>query len=178
MAADCCTTESPCGGEKAGRSPVDRGKKGAKRSVAVDADGIPLGSASAPANRHDSPLLVPTPKAARSSGLLPEGARAHLDRAYDSKPTRERLRGPGLVAEVSRRGTPAPLNATYRQVTERTNSRQNARKELLRCTERRARVVDSWMALSEAVGTVVVVGRLVGEGWKRHRWEGRPSRCP
>jgi transposase len=28
MAVDCCITKAPCGGEKAGRSPVDRGKRG------------------------------------------------------------------------------------------------------------------------------------------------------
>lgn len=39
---------------------MDRGKRGIKRSMAVDAEGIPLGSVAAPANRHDSPLLVPT----------------------------------------------------------------------------------------------------------------------
>jgi hypothetical protein len=27
-AVDCCITKAPCGGEKAGRSPVDRGKRG------------------------------------------------------------------------------------------------------------------------------------------------------
>ncbi len=80
VAVDCCITKAPCGGEKAGRSPVDRGKRGIKRSVAVDARGIPLGSVTAPANRHDSPLLVPTVDAARSLGLVPEGATVHLDR--------------------------------------------------------------------------------------------------
>src|SRR5215217_3067817 len=28
VAVDCCITKAPCGGEKAGRSPVDRGKQG------------------------------------------------------------------------------------------------------------------------------------------------------
>jgi hypothetical protein len=50
VAVDCCTTKAPCGGEKAGRSPVDRGKRGVKRSmVAVDAKGILLDAVSAPA---------------------------------------------------------------------------------------------------------------------------------
>jgi transposase len=55
MAIDCCITKAPCGGEKAGRNPVDRGKQGIKRSVAVDERGIPLGATIAPANRHDQP---------------------------------------------------------------------------------------------------------------------------
>jgi transposase len=57
VAVDGCITKAPCGGEKAGRSPVDRGKQGIKRSTVVDADGIPLSVITAPANRHDSPLL-------------------------------------------------------------------------------------------------------------------------
>jgi len=57
LAVDGCITKAPCGGEKAGRSPLDRGKGGIKRSMAVvDARGIPLGTITAPANRHDSPL--------------------------------------------------------------------------------------------------------------------------
>jgi hypothetical protein len=50
IAVDCCLTKAPCGGEKAGRNPVDRGKQGIKRSTLVDAKGIPLGAAAAPAN--------------------------------------------------------------------------------------------------------------------------------
>ena len=175
LAVDCCLTKAPCGGEKAGRSPVDRGKRGIKRSVVVDGRGIPLGSVTAPANRHDSPLLVPTLDTARALGLAPEGATVHLDRGYDSKLTRLRLLERGLVAEVSQKGTPAPLNATKRWVVERTNSWQNAHRKLLWCTERLGRVVDFWVAFSDVV---VIVRRLVREGWARYRWEGRPSRRP
>ncbi len=57
VVVDGCVTKAPCGGEKAGRSPVDRGKQGIKRSTIVDAEGIPLGTVAASANRHDSPLL-------------------------------------------------------------------------------------------------------------------------
>jgi hypothetical protein len=44
VAVDCCITKAPCGGEKAGASPVDRGKQGLKRSTMVDGEGIPLGN--------------------------------------------------------------------------------------------------------------------------------------
>jgi hypothetical protein len=77
MAVDSCITKAPCGGEKAGKSPVDRAKQGIKRSTAVDGRGIPLGTVTAGANRHDSPLLIPTLKHASASvGGLPEGRRA------------------------------------------------------------------------------------------------------
>ena len=175
VAVDCCITKAPCGGEKAGRSPVDRGKRGLKRSMAVDAKGIPLGAVMAPANRHDSPLLAPTLDAARALGVVAQGASVHLDRGYDSDLTRERLLERGLVAEISQKGRPAPLNATRRWVVERTNSWQNAHKKLVWCTERRGRVVDFWVALSEVI---IIVRRLVREGWMHYRWEGRPSRRP
>src|SRR3954451_650633 len=42
LSVDGWITKAPCGGEVAGRSPVDRGKQGTKRSVACDDQGIPL----------------------------------------------------------------------------------------------------------------------------------------
>ena len=176
VAVDGCTTKAPCGGEKAGRSPVDRGKRGIKRSMAVDACGIPLGTTTAPANRHDSPLLVPTLMAASEAlGALPEGASVHLDRGYDSRLSRERLQELGLGWEISGKGKPAPFWATNRWVVERTSAWHNAHKKLVWCTERTGRVIDFWVAFSDVV---IIVRRLAREGWSRYRWEGRPSRRP
>ncbi len=176
LAVDGCLTKAPCGGEKAGRSPVDRGKRGIKRSMAVDAKGIPLGAVTAAANRHDSPLLVPTlERVSEALGALPEGTSVHLDRGYDSRLTRERLEELGMGWEISGKGKPAPFWATKRWVVERTSSWHNAHKKLLWCTERVGRVIDFWVAFSEVV---IIVRRLVREGWMRYRWEGRPSRRP
>jgi transposase len=176
LAVDGCITKAPCGGEKAGRSPVDRGKQGTKRSTAVDARGIPLGTVTAPANRHDSPLLAETLDAvAETLGGLPEEASVHLDRGYDSKATRERLEERGLLAEISRKGKPAPFWATNRWVVERTTSWHNAHKKLVWCTERRGQVIDFWVAFSEVV---ITVRRLVREAWTWYRWENRPPRRP
>jgi hypothetical protein len=175
VAVDCCITKAPCGGEKAGRSPVDRGKRGIKRSVAVDARGIPLGIVTASANRHDSPLLAGTLDATRALDLLPEGTSIRLDRGYDSEATREKLRARGLVAEISHKDRPAPLAATGRWIVERTNSWHNVHKKLVWCTERRARVIDFWIAFSNVI---IIVRRLIREAWTRYRWEGRPRRKP
>ena len=150
VAVDCCITKAPCGGEKAGRSPVDRGKLGIKRSTAVDAEGVPIVAITAAANRHDSPLLVPTLEhVCASVGGLPEGASVHLDLGYDSDATRERLEERGLIYEISQKGKPSPLGATKRWVVERTSSWHNAHKKLAWCTERRERVVDFWVDFSE-----------------------------
>ncbi len=177
VSVDGCITKAPCGGQKAGRSPVDRGKRGVKRSVAVDAAGIPLGVLAAGANRHESPLLCPTlDEAERKAAIeLPEGASVHLDRAYDSKKTRRLLEGRGLVGVIARKGMPAPLAAGLRWIVERTNSWHNAHKKLVWCTEREGPVIDFWIAFSNVV---IVVRRLIREGWVRYRWEGRPARRP
>ena len=175
VAVDCCITKAPCGGQKAGKSPVDRGKGGIKRSMVVDAKGIPLGAIAAPANRHDSPLLEETLDTMEIVGELPERMSVHLDRGYDSKLTRERLKELGLGWEISGKGKPAPFWATNRWVVERTSSWSNAHKKLLWCTERVGRVIDFWLAFS---GIIITVGRLVRSGWTHYRWEGRPCRRP
>lgn len=175
VAVDCCITKAPCGGEKAGKSPVDRGKQGIKRSVVVEANGIPLGTIAAPANRHDSPLLDQTLDTMEVLGELPERMSVHLDRGYDSKAIRERLQERGFLAEISEKGKPAPIAATKRWVVERTNSWSNTHKKLTWCTERVAPVIDFWLAFS---GVIITVRRLVREGWIHYRWEGRPCRRP
>lgn len=175
IAVDGCITKSPCGGQKAGKSPVDRGKQGTKRSTVVDARGIPLGTIAAPANRHDSPLLEETLDTLEILGPLPERVSVHLDRGYDSKTTREKLQTRGLLAEISRKGKPAPIAATKRWVVERTNSWNNAHKKLVWCTERVDPVIDFWITFSEVV---IIVRRLIREGWTHYRWEGRPCRQP
>lgn len=175
VAVDCCITKAPRGGERAGRSPVDRGKQGMKRSIIVDGEGIPLGAVAAGANHHDSPLLAPTLEALDTLGGLLEPVNVHLDRAYDSKVTRRLLEDRGLQGVISEKGKRVPLGATKRWVVERTNSWSNSHKKLLWCTERRGRVIDFWIAFSN---TIIIVGRLFREAWSRYRWEGRPSRRP
>ncbi len=170
-----CITKAPCGGEKAGKSPVDRGKRGIKRSTVVDACGIPLGAITAPANHHDSPLLDETLDTLEALGPLPDRQSVHLDRGYDSAATREKLRARGLTPEISHKGKPAPMATTKRWVIERTNSWHNAHKKLAWCTERVGRVIDFWVTFSEVV---IIVRRLIREAWTHYRWEGRPSRRP
>ena len=168
IAVDCCMTKAPCGGEVAGRSPVDRGKQGLKRSLAVDAAGIPLGTVAAPANRHDSPLLAPTLEVL---GRTDAAMTIHLDRGYDSA----RLTEHGLRGEIAARGKPAPIAAGKRWVVERTIAWTNAHKKLVWCTERRAAVIAFWIAFSAAI---IIMGRLVRESWTRYRWDTRPPRRP
>ena len=175
LAVDCCITKAPCGGEMAGWSPVDRGKGGIKRSMVVDACGIPVGIVIAPANRHDSPLLADTPNTLQPLGELSDRTSVHLDLAYDSDTTYQKLATRGLRAEISEKGKPAPVTATKRWVVERTSSWQNAHKKVAWCTERKGRVIDFWVAFSEVI---IIVRRLIRKAWTHYRWESRPSRRP
>ena len=175
VAVDGCITKVSCGGERAGKSPVDRGKQGIKRSTAVDANGIPLGVITAPANRHDSPLLPQTLDTLEALGPLPGPVSVHLDRGYDSDLTRQRLIERALIPAISEKGKPAPLQAMKRWMVERTNAWHNTHKKLLWCTERRGRVINFWVAFSNVI---IIVRRLIREAWVHYRWETRPSRRP
>ncbi|GAB2473832.1 hypothetical protein GCM10027187_47720 [Streptosporangium sandarakinum] len=144
LSVDGCITRAPGGEESAGRSPVDRGKQGLKRSVATEATGVPLGIVSAGANRHDSPLLVPTLKVAKEQvGELPDRVNVNLDRGYDSDKTRSALGESGFTGEIARKGIPAPIQAGKRWVVERSHAWMNGFGKLRRCTEQRSRVVAS-----------------------------------
>jgi transposase len=175
VTVDGCIVKAPCGGQMAGKSPVDRGKQGTKRSLLTDAGGIPLGCVIAPANRHDSPFLRPTLEKLARFGLdLPERITVHLDAGYDSSITRALLQELGCRGVISVKGF--PLQAGARWVVERTNSWHNRGfKKLAICTERHARVIDAFIALANAV---IITRRLIRTAWTTHRWDTRPARRP
>ena len=175
LTVDGCITKAPCGGEAAGKSPVDRGKQGTKRSLLTDGAGIPLGCVVTGANQHDSPLLRPTlEKLGRFGFDLPEQITVHLDAGYDSTKTRELIAELGCHGVISTKGF--PLQAGARWVIERTNSWHNRGfKKLANCTERRTHVIEAFIALANAV---IIVRRLLAEAWLTHRWDTRPRRRP
>jgi transposase len=173
ISVDGCITKAPSGGEKAGRSPVDRGKQGLKRSVASDACGVPLGIVSDGANRHDSPLLGPTLEAAKAQvGTLPGTVNVNLDRGYDSAKSRSLIAELGFTAEIARKGVPAPIQAGKRWVVERTHSWMNDYGKLRRCTEKSGSVVDFYLYLAAAL---VTLRTLIRRATSRYRWDGRPT---
>ncbi len=172
VAVDGCITKAPCGGERAGRSPVDRGKQGLKRSTATDAAGVPLHLVSAGANRHDAPLLAPTLEGLGALGPLPPAITAHLDRGYDSAPIRSLLDDLGFRGAIARRGVPTPLQVGKRWVVERTQSWMNGYGKLRRCTEHTGLVVDFSLFLAAAL---VVTRRLIQKARTRYRWPNQPT---
>jgi len=172
LAVDGCITKAPGGGEVAGRSPVDRGKQGLKRSVVTEATGVPLHLVSAGANRHDAPLLEPTLAGLDKLDGLPDEPTVHLDRGYDGRPSRALLDALGFDGEIARKGIPAPVQAGTRWVVERTHSWMNGYGKLRRCTEKLQPVVDFYLFLAAAL---VVLRQLIQRARSRYRWDTRPT---
>jgi hypothetical protein len=136
-----------------------------KRSLVVDATGIPLGVISARANDRDSPLLAPTLDTLAGIGPLPEHVQIHLDAGYDSGKTRAELASRAFTGVIAHKGEAAPLQVGGRWPVERTNAWHNHYRKLLICTERRKRVVDFWISFANAL---IMTGRLIREAWIRH----------
>jgi transposase len=172
LAVDGCITKAPGGGEAAGRSPVDRGKQGLKRSLVTDGTGLPLHVVSAGANRHDAPLLGPTLAGLEKLDGLPDDVTVHLDRGYDGNPTRSLLDGLGLHGAIARKGVPAPVQAGSRWVVERAHAWMNGYGKLRRCTEKLRPVVDFYLFLAAAL---VVLRQLIQRARTRYRWDSRPT---
>ncbi|MFF2014179.1 IS5 family transposase [Streptomyces sp. NPDC058195] len=175
IAVDGSITKAPGGGEVAGRSPVDRGKQGLKRSGMTDGYGIPLGRVPAGANRHDSPLLAPTLDRLDDLGPLPDDITVHLDAGYDSDKTRAELAARGLHGRIAHKGEKAPIQASRRWHVERTHAWQNTFHRLARCSERRATVINAFFDLAD---TIITVRSLIRRAWTTHRWQDRPRRRP
>jgi len=172
LAVDGCITKAPGGAAVAGRSPVDRGKGGLKRSVVTDGAGIPLHVVSAGANRHDAPLLRPTLAGLDRLAGLPAEVTVHLDGGYTGAPTAALLAEWGFEGAIARKGVPAPVQAGTRWVVERTHAWMNGYGKLRRCTERCRQVVDFYLFLAAAI---VVVRRLMQQARLRYRWPTRPT---
>jgi transposase len=171
LAVDGCITKAPCGGECAGRSPVDRGKGGLKRSQLTEGAGIPLAAVSAPANTVDHALLGQTLDEIKDLAPPPAQVTVHLDAGYDYRPCREDLDQRGLHGQIAHRGEPAPIQVGRRWVVERTNSWFNDFGKLRRCTERRQQCVDAYLDLAAAI---ITIRALLRAAWLLYRWDSRP----
>ena len=173
LSVDGSITKSPCGGEVSGRSPVDRGKQGTKRSVACDGDGVPLHLVAARANDHDSPLLEPTLAGVCDMiGPLPDRPCMHLDRGYDSGKTRDLLEILGYDDEIATKGVPAPVQVGKRWPVERTHSWMNGYGKLRRFTDKRKVIVEFYLYLAAAL---TVIRRLINRARNQYRWPSRPT---
>ena len=72
VTVDGCIVKAPCGGEAAGKSPVDRGKLGTKRSLLVDSTGVPGEPARLPAAAPDPGQAGPLRRRTRGGPTGPD----------------------------------------------------------------------------------------------------------
>jgi transposase len=88
QATDGAMTKAPLGGEKTGKNPTDRGKLGTKRSLLVNAQGLPLGLVVSGANTPDGKLLKPTLLTIPIERPNPAEVEQHLtlDKGYSGEP--------------------------------------------------------------------------------------------
>ncbi len=170
VALDGSLHKAPCGGEGTGMNPTDRAKLGWKWSVAVDANGIPIGWAIDGANRNELKLLGPTLDDVARAGLLVEIETLHLDRGYDYPKTRAQLTRFGLddlnIQRRAKRGATqkTPLRLGLRWVVEGTNSWLSNYGQLRRNTDRRTRHRHAQLCL---VVALLITAKLID--W-RNRW--------
>lgn len=101
QAMDSKNSPAPLGGEKTGKNPTDRGKRGAKMNLLVDGRGAPISVVLTGANCHDKisgvDLIVSMiPK-------RPAHKEQHLcaDKAYDSEDLREFAASAGYIAHIT-----------------------------------------------------------------------------
>ena len=107
---DSCSVRAVCGGPKTGPNPTDRAKRGSKRHLICDAQGMPLAVRLTGANRNDSPEALPLVDA-----IPPlQGARGRRrcrphcvvgDRGYDAAAIRYGLRARRIVPLLAMRRT-------------------------------------------------------------------------
>jgi putative transposase len=144
QAVDGVMTKAPLGRDATGPNPTDRAKKGTKRSMLTDGNGIPLAVVVDGANRNDDKLL-----AATLDGIVvarPESEEEEvpehlcLDAGYDSEAVRGELDSRGYEAHIRPRDKNErreedenhhPGGKARRWVVERTHSWLNRSRRLL-----------------------------------------------
>lgn len=172
VCVDGCITKAPGGGEMAGKSPVDRGKQGRKRSLLTDAAGVPLHLVAAGANCPDSRLLAETLAGLDRLEGVPPGLPVLLDRGYLGAAVQATLAERGCVGVIPTTGGSAAGSVGARWVVERTHSWLNDFGRLRRCPERRAVVMDLYLFLAAAI---IVIRMLLRAAFHDFRWPTRST---
>ena len=130
QAADGAITKAPLGGEATGANPTDRAKSGTKRSLLVEANGIPLAIEVGPASRHDVKLLAATLDGVVVERPAPsESVKQNLclDKAYAGEPTEQLAQERDYELHV-------PDKANAKQPRQRKGGRRKARRWVVEVT--------------------------------------------
>ena len=97
--------DSVSGGKKVGKNPTDRGKKGTKKSLLVEAGGGPLAAVVEAANVPEAKLLRATIEAVvveRPQPTETEPQHLCLDKGYDNPTAEKAVEGSGYTPHIRR----------------------------------------------------------------------------
>lgn len=151
QAGDCAHIKAPLGREKTGISPVDRRKLGTKRSIIVDRNGVAIGCALGPGNRHDSKLFEASIRSIPSFIDHPIYQEMHLDKAYDAKFIRVILFNRNYIPKIAKnkRNSKKPAliaNEKKRWIVESSHSWMNRFRRLF---VRFEKIASNYLALMQ-----------------------------
>jgi len=134
-------------GGKTGRNPTDRGKRGTKRSLLTESNGLPIGLVIEGANRHDMKLVESTIESITIQRPEPTNQEPQgmcLDKGYDYDEVRNLLKAFHFTAHIRCRGEEAQAIKKVagfrarRWVVERTHSWLNRFRGILIRWEKKA----------------------------------------
>jgi transposase len=147
-----CASEK--GGLRTGASPVDRGRRGSKHHLLVEAGGVPLAWTLTGGNRNDvTQLLALLDRVPPVRGRVGRPRRRPqcllADRGYDHDKYRRLVRKRGVKPVIARResGHGSGLGRE-RWIIERTFAWLHNRRRLLLRTDRRHEIHEAFLALA------------------------------
>ena len=163
LTLDGCITKAPLGGEETGRSPVDRGKQGTKRSVLCDGRGVPLSVVVTSANRNDKTVALQTIDEMVVERPERRVYRLHhicLDKGYDYRDVIEGMLERDFILHLKKRGIKEEPTVSggrkypaRRWVVERTNAWHNKFRRLLVRWERK---FEHYLAMVDLASALIV----------------------
>jgi putative transposase len=147
LSMDGAMTKAPLAGDKTGPNPTDRAKKGVKRSLLTEGQGVAIGLAIDGANRHDMKLVRATIESIVVERPAPSDEQPQgmcLDAAYDYDEVRATLEEFGFTAHIRSRTEEAKElvreagKRARRWVVERSHSWMNRFRRILVRWEKKA----------------------------------------
>ena len=167
LAMDGAITKAPLGCENTGPNPTDRAKKGTKRHLLTDGNGMPLALVVTGANRNDFKEIKnvldnivikrPKPTKRKKQNLC-------LDKGYDYPEVHALVKEYGYSGHIKTRGEESSAKAKIpgyrarRWVVERTHSWMNRFRRLLICWEKKTENYEAFLHLSCAFITFRAAG--------------------
>ena len=168
LSMDGCMTKAPLGGKKTGKNPTDRAKRGVKRSLLVDGNGIPIGLAVDGANRNDMKMARATLESIPADAARPQPDQDNpqnlcLDKGYDFDEVREIAKEFQFTPHIPVRGEEAQKikrkarAKARRWVVERTHSWMNRFRGIL---IRWSKKPENYIAMLHMAFAFIIYGRM------------------